>query len=266
MALHTRCRLHGLRDRDRHRRSSRARRGWWRRAPASRCRRTRPIVGANAFAHESGIHQDGMLKHAATYEIMRPETVGAGATQLVLGKHSGRHALRARGSTSSATSSTTRSSTRRSRASSARRAQEDGDRRRPRGAASAPTSATRPIATIGGASTICRSAAARSSLPTADGAPARPRRGDRASPPPSAPARSTPPIKAIDAAGAPAGDARRVQRALGDRGHRRARRGERARRRGGAGAARPLDPQREARAAAVRGAGTAPTPTSSSPA
>ena len=51
------------------------------------------IVGANAFAHESGIHQDGMLKNAETYEIMQPETVGAGATQLVLGKHSGRHAF-----------------------------------------------------------------------------------------------------------------------------------------------------------------------------
>lgn len=51
------------------------------------------IVGANAFAHESGIHQDGMLKHQETYEIMRPETVGATKTQLVLGKHSGRHAF-----------------------------------------------------------------------------------------------------------------------------------------------------------------------------
>jgi 2-isopropylmalate synthase len=49
------------------------------------------VVGANAFAHESGIHQDGMLKHAETYEIMRPETVGAATTRLVLGKHSGRH-------------------------------------------------------------------------------------------------------------------------------------------------------------------------------
>ncbi len=51
------------------------------------------IVGANAFAHESGIHQDGMLKHAGTYEIMRPETVGASKTMLVMGKHSGRHAF-----------------------------------------------------------------------------------------------------------------------------------------------------------------------------
>ncbi len=52
------------------------------------------IVGKNAFAHESGIHQDGMLKHAETYEIMRPQDVGQGATNLVMGKHSGRHAFR----------------------------------------------------------------------------------------------------------------------------------------------------------------------------
>jgi 2-isopropylmalate synthase len=51
------------------------------------------VVGANAFAHESGIHQDGMLKNGLAYEIMRPESVGAGKTQLVLGKHSGRHAV-----------------------------------------------------------------------------------------------------------------------------------------------------------------------------
>jgi 2-isopropylmalate synthase len=54
------------------------------------------IVGANAFAHEAGIHQDGMLKNHQTYEIMRPEDVGVNQTNLVLGKHSGRHALRAR--------------------------------------------------------------------------------------------------------------------------------------------------------------------------
>ncbi len=54
------------------------------------------IVGANAFAHEAGIHQDGMLKHESTYEIMRPETVGASQTLLVLGKHSGRHAFAVR--------------------------------------------------------------------------------------------------------------------------------------------------------------------------
>jgi 2-isopropylmalate synthase len=52
------------------------------------------IVGANAFAHESGIHQDGMLKNAQTYEIMTPESVGLSRSSLVMGKHSGRHALR----------------------------------------------------------------------------------------------------------------------------------------------------------------------------
>ena len=51
------------------------------------------IVGANAFAHESGIHQDGMIKNAQTYEIMKPEDVGAAQTMLVLGKHSGRAAF-----------------------------------------------------------------------------------------------------------------------------------------------------------------------------
>ncbi len=54
------------------------------------------IVGSNAFAHEAGIHQDGMLKHQTTYEIMRPEDVGVNQSKLVLGKHSGRHALRSR--------------------------------------------------------------------------------------------------------------------------------------------------------------------------
>ena len=54
------------------------------------------IVGANAFAHEAGIHQDGMLKHQTTYEIMRPEDVGVNQSKLVMGKHSGRHALRSR--------------------------------------------------------------------------------------------------------------------------------------------------------------------------
>jgi 2-isopropylmalate synthase len=54
------------------------------------------IVGANAFAHEAGIHQDGMLKHQNTYEIMLPETVGVSRSRLVLGKHSGRHALKVR--------------------------------------------------------------------------------------------------------------------------------------------------------------------------
>jgi 2-isopropylmalate synthase len=51
------------------------------------------IVGRNAFAHESGIHQDGMLKNTQTYEIMTPESVGVKQTSLVMGKHSGRHAF-----------------------------------------------------------------------------------------------------------------------------------------------------------------------------
>jgi 2-isopropylmalate synthase len=54
------------------------------------------IVGRNAFAHESGIHQDGMLKHTQTYEIMTPESVGVSKTSLVMGKHSGRNAFRAK--------------------------------------------------------------------------------------------------------------------------------------------------------------------------
>jgi 2-isopropylmalate synthase len=58
--------------------------------------RNKAVVGQNAFAHEAGIHQDGMLKHATTYEIMRPEDVGLARTELVLGKHSGRHALKQR--------------------------------------------------------------------------------------------------------------------------------------------------------------------------
>ena len=52
------------------------------------------VVGKNAFAHESGIHQDGMLKHAGTFEIMKPEDIGLTETNLVMGKHSGRAALR----------------------------------------------------------------------------------------------------------------------------------------------------------------------------
>jgi 2-isopropylmalate synthase len=55
--------------------------------------RNKAIVGRNAFAHEAGIHQDGYLKNAITYEIMSPETVGMPADHIVLGKHSGRHAL-----------------------------------------------------------------------------------------------------------------------------------------------------------------------------
>jgi len=58
--------------------------------------RNKAIVGENAFAHEAGIHQDGVLKKQITYEIMRPEDVGVSRSRLVLGKHSGRHAFRVR--------------------------------------------------------------------------------------------------------------------------------------------------------------------------
>ena len=58
--------------------------------------RNKAIVGQNAFAHEAGIHQHGVLRNRATYEIMHPHDVGVAGNVLVLGKHSGRHALRAR--------------------------------------------------------------------------------------------------------------------------------------------------------------------------
>jgi 2-isopropylmalate synthase len=61
-----------------------------------RVQANKAIVGRNAFAHEAGIHQDGMLKDRRTYEIMRPEDVGVPQTTLVLGKHSGRHAVQKR--------------------------------------------------------------------------------------------------------------------------------------------------------------------------
>jgi 2-isopropylmalate synthase len=54
------------------------------------------VVGANAFAHEAGIHQDGYLKERTTYEIIEPKAVGVPESKLVLGKHSGRHALKKR--------------------------------------------------------------------------------------------------------------------------------------------------------------------------
>jgi len=63
-------------------------------ATGIRVQPNKAIVGSNAFAHESGIHQDGMLKHHATYEIMQPERIGLKDSRLVLGKHSGRHAFR----------------------------------------------------------------------------------------------------------------------------------------------------------------------------
>src|SRR5467141_3295453 len=53
----------------------------------------KPVVGDNAFAHEAGIHQDGVLKHKQTYEIMTPESIGIPGNRLVMGKHSGRHAF-----------------------------------------------------------------------------------------------------------------------------------------------------------------------------
>jgi 2-isopropylmalate synthase len=95
MALHTRAPLFGLRtgvDTTQLTRTSRLvslRTGMM-------VQPNKAIVGANAFAHEAGIHQDGMLKHAQTYEIMTPESVGASKTLLVLGKHSGRHAFAVR--------------------------------------------------------------------------------------------------------------------------------------------------------------------------
>lgn len=58
--------------------------------------RNKAVIGENAFAHEAGIHQHGMMQHASTYEIMRPEDVGISKSSLVLGKHSGRHAFRDR--------------------------------------------------------------------------------------------------------------------------------------------------------------------------
>jgi 2-isopropylmalate synthase len=95
MALHTRAPVFGLRtgiDTTQIARSSRMVANY----TGIAVQPNKAIVGANAFAHEAGIHQDGMLKNNLTYEIMRPETVGVSATRLVLGKHSGRHALGAR--------------------------------------------------------------------------------------------------------------------------------------------------------------------------
>ena len=69
---------------------------WCRRSTTFPVQYNKAIVGRNAFAHESGIHQDGMLKHTQTYEIMTPESVGVGKTSLVMGKHSGRNAFRSK--------------------------------------------------------------------------------------------------------------------------------------------------------------------------
>jgi len=94
MALHTRGELFGVRTPINTREIARASR------LVSACTGMRvppnkAVVGANAFAHEAGIHQDGFLKHRLTYEIMDAETVGLEGSSLVLGKHSGRHAVRA---------------------------------------------------------------------------------------------------------------------------------------------------------------------------
>ena len=92
MALHTRAPLFGLRTGIDTTQLTRASRLVSLRTGMA-VQPNKAIVGANAFAHEAGIHQDGMLKHAQTYEIMTPESVGASKTLLVLGKHSGRHAF-----------------------------------------------------------------------------------------------------------------------------------------------------------------------------
>ena len=90
------------------------------------------IVGKNAFAHESGIHQDGMLKNAQTFEIMRPEDVGLNATSLVMGKHSGRAALRAKLERARLQARRQPAQRRLRAVQGARRPQEGGLRRRPR--------------------------------------------------------------------------------------------------------------------------------------
>ena len=95
MALHTRPHVYGLRtniDTTQIMRTSRLVSAY----TGMVVQPNKAIVGANAFAHESGIHQDGMLKNPLTYEIMRPETVGLTESKLVLGKHSGRHAFQSK--------------------------------------------------------------------------------------------------------------------------------------------------------------------------
>lgn len=95
MAIHTRSKFYGLRTNINTReimKTSRLVSNY----TGMHVQPNKAIVGANAFAHEAGIHQDGMLKHASTFEIMTPETVGLTQSKLVLGKHSGRHALKVR--------------------------------------------------------------------------------------------------------------------------------------------------------------------------
>ncbi len=93
-----------------HRRRSTRRAACSRRSSASPVQPNKAIVGDNAFAHEAGIHQDGVLKAAITYEIMTPQSIGRPSNELVLGKHSGRHALPRAPARSSASSSRARSS------------------------------------------------------------------------------------------------------------------------------------------------------------
>lgn len=93
MALHTRPNLYGMRtniDTTQITRTSRMVSNF----TGMPVQPNKAIVGTNAFSHEAGIHQDGILKHQSTYEIMTPETVGLSQSNLVLGKHSGRHAFR----------------------------------------------------------------------------------------------------------------------------------------------------------------------------
>jgi len=95
MAIHTRKAYYGLRtniDSTQIMKTSRMVRNYM----GMPVQPNKAIVGSNAFAHESGIHQDGVLKNAETFEIMTPEDVGLSQSRLVLGKHSGRHALRVR--------------------------------------------------------------------------------------------------------------------------------------------------------------------------
>ena len=86
-------RRHAVLDRHRHHHAD-PRLEARRRVTAFPVQYNKAIVGRNAFAHESGIHQDGVLKHAETFEIMTPESVGLKESSLVMGKHSGRHAFR----------------------------------------------------------------------------------------------------------------------------------------------------------------------------
>ena len=95
MALHTRPHIYGLRtniDTTQIMRTSRLVSAY----TGMVVQPNKAIVGANAFAHEAGIHQDGVMKNPLTYEIMKPETVGLSESKLVLGKHSGRHAFQSK--------------------------------------------------------------------------------------------------------------------------------------------------------------------------